>query len=190
MASLIEENVNEIASLESLDNGKPFNNSYYQTLESANFLRYFAGCADKIHGITIPSGTLSKCFNYICKSNIYINFIYHVHFTDGKEFALTRKEPVGVVGAIIPWNYPIVLLNFKLGMALATGCTIVVKPAEQTPLTALYVASLVKEAGFPPGVVNVLPGYGPSAGAAISSHADIDKVSFTGSSVVRKYSND
>ncbi|XP_001603449.1 retinal dehydrogenase 1 isoform X1 [Nasonia vitripennis] len=160
LAQLIEDHVNEIASLESLDNGKPFNNSYYQTLESTNVLRYFAGCADKIHGLTIPS--------------------------DGKEFALTRKEPVGVVGAIIPWNYPIILLSFKLGMALAAGCTVVVKPAEQTPLTALYVASLVKEAGFPPGVVNVLPGYGPSTGAAISSHPDIDKVSFTGSSVVGK----
>jgi aldehyde dehydrogenase (NAD+) len=160
LADLVEENVNEIASLESLDNGKPFGDSYGQTLSSANFLRYFAGCADKIHGKTIPA--------------------------DGNDFALTRKEPIGVVGAIIPWNYPIILLNFKLGMALAAGCTLVVKPAEQTPLTALYMAHLVKEAGFPPGVVNVLPGYGPTAGAAIAEHLDIDKVSFTGSSVVGK----
>ncbi|XP_058792224.1 aldehyde dehydrogenase 1A1-like [Phymastichus coffea] len=160
LADLVEENVNEIASLESLDNGKPFINSYYQTLDAANFLRYYAGCADKIHGKTIPS--------------------------DGKEFTLTRKEPVGVVGVIIPWNYPIILLSFKLGMALASGCTVIVKPAEQTPLTALYVASLVKEVGFPAGVVNFLSGFGPTAGAAISSHSNIDKVSFTGSTSVGK----
>lgn len=98
---------------------------------------------------------------------------------------MTRKEPVGVVGAIIPWNYPMILLSFKLGAALASGCTIVIKPAELTPLTALYVASLIKEAGFPPGVVNFVPGYGQPTGAAISNHPDIDKVTFTGSSLVR-----
>ncbi|KAJ8674126.1 hypothetical protein QAD02_005388 [Eretmocerus hayati] len=160
IADLMEENVNEIASLESLDNGKPFIQSYMQTLDSVNFLRYFAGCADKIHGETVPC--------------------------NGNNFALTRKEPVGVVGAIIPWNYPIILLSFKLGMALATGCTVVIKPAEQTPLTALYVAHLVKQAGAPAGVVNVLPGYGPTAGAALSNHHHVDKISFTGSSVVGK----
>ncbi|KAL7297141.1 hypothetical protein TKK_0009560 [Trichogramma kaykai] len=160
LAELIEENVNEIASLESLDNGKPFDNSYVQTLDAVKFVRYYAGAADKIHGKTIP--------------------------TDGKEFVLTRKEPLGVVGIIIPWNYPVVLLSFKLAMGLAAGCTLVIKPAEQTPLTALYVAHLTKEAGFPAGVVNILPGYGPTTGAAISSHLDIDGVSFTGSTIVGK----
>ncbi|XP_014219209.1 retinal dehydrogenase 1-like [Copidosoma floridanum] len=160
LGDLMEEHVNEIASLESLDNGKPFGDSYGQVLEGVGFLRYFAGCADKVHGKTIPA--------------------------DGKVFALSRKEPVGVVGAIIPWNYPVLLLSLKISTAMAAGCTLIVKPAEQTPLTALYVASLVKEAGFPPGVLNVLPGYGPTAGAAISNHLGIDKVSFTGSTVVGK----
>ena len=98
---------------------------------------------------------------------------------------MTRKEPVGVVGAIIPWNYPMVLLCLKLGQALAAGCTLVVKPSELTSLTALYVANLIKEAGFPPGVVNFVPGYGKTAGAAIAEHPDVNKVSFTGSTEVK-----
>lgn len=176
--------MNEIASLESLDNGKPFGNSYEQTLGASKFLHYFAGCADKIHGKTIPTGM--QC-NY--KSRLAINKTsYELSIfsllVDGKEFCLTRKEPVGVVGVIIPWNYPMILLSFKLGMALASGCTVIIKPAEQTPLTALYVASLVKEVGFPAGVVNFLPGYGPTAGAAIAEHPDINKVGFTGSTSV------
>lgn len=97
---------------------------------------------------------------------------------------MTRKEPVGVVGQIIPWNYPALMLSWKWGPALAAGCTIVLKPAEQTPLTALHIASLVKEAGFPAGVINVVPGYGPTAGAAIAEHQDIAKVAFTGSTEV------
>jgi len=97
---------------------------------------------------------------------------------------ITRKEPVGVVGSIIPWNYPILMATWKLGAALATGCCIILKPAEQTPLTALYMGALFKEAGFPAGVVNIVPGLGPQAGAAISSHMDIDKVAFTGSTEV------
>ena len=108
---------------------------------------------------------------------------------DGNNFALTKKEPVGVVGQIIPWNYPIMMASWKLGPALATGCTIILKPAEQTPLSVLYVASLVKEAGFPPGVLNVIPGFGPTAGAAIAEHPDVNKVAFTGSTVVRINSN-
>lgn len=97
---------------------------------------------------------------------------------------MTKLEPVGVVGQIIPWNYPILMLSWKWGPALAAGCTTILKPAEQTPLTALYLAALTKEAGFPKGVINVLPGYGPTAGAAIAKHPDIDKVAFTGSTEV------
>jgi len=97
---------------------------------------------------------------------------------------LTRKEPVGVVGQIIPWNYPFLMLIWKWGPALATGCTLILKPAEQTPLTALYAAALAKEAGFPAGVINVIPGYGPTAGAAIAEHPEIRKVAFTGSTEV------
>jgi aldehyde dehydrogenase (NAD+) len=97
---------------------------------------------------------------------------------------MTRKEPIGVVGQIIPWNYPIMMLAWKWGPALAAGCTIVLKPAEQTPLSALYVAALSKEAGFPPGVINVVNGYGPTAGAAISEHQGVMKVAFTGSTEV------
>lgn len=103
---------------------------------------------------------------------------------DGDFFTLTRKEPVGVVGQIIPWNYPILMLTWKWAPALAAGCTTVLKPAEQTPLTALALAALAKEAGFPSGVINVLPGYGPTAGAALASHPDVNKVAFTGSTEV------
>ena len=98
---------------------------------------------------------------------------------------MTREEPVGVVGQIIPWNYPISMASWKLGPALAAGCTLILKPAEQTPLSALYLASLVKESGFPPGVLNVIPGFGPTAGAAIAEHPEVNKVAFTGSTEVR-----
>merc|ERR1719204_2145609 len=125
---------------------------------SAKCYRYFAGWADKNHGKVIP--------------------------IDGNFMTYTRHEPVGVCGQIIPWNFPLLMQAWKLGPALATGNTVVLKPAEQTPLTALYVASLIEEAGFPPGVVNVVPGYGPTAGAAISEHMDVDKVAFTGSTEV------
>lgn len=97
---------------------------------------------------------------------------------------MTKKEPVGVVGQIIPWNYPVMMLAWKWGPALAAGCTIVLKPAEQTPITALFVAALAKEVGFPPGVINVVPGYGPTAGAAIAEHPHVNKVAFTGSTEV------
>ena len=99
---------------------------------------------------------------------------------------MTLHEPVGVVGQIIPWNFPLLMQAWKLGPALAMGCTVVMKPAEQTPLTALYVCDLIKQAGFPKGVVNVVPGFGPTAGAAISEHPDIQKVAFTGSGEVGK----
>lgn len=122
-------------------------------------LRYHAGWADKIHGKTIPM--------------------------DGEYFVYTRHEPVGVCAQIIPWNFPVLMMAWKLGPALATGNTIVLKPAEQTSLTALYVAHLTKEAGFPEGVINVIPGHGPT-GAALSAHKDVDKVAFTGSTEVGK----
>lgn len=111
-------------------------------------------------------------------------------FQDGGFLSLTLLQPVGVVGQIIPWNYPALMAAMKLGPALAAGCTMVMKPAEQTPLTALYFAALTKEAGFPPGVVNVLPGYGPTAGEAITRHMDIQKVAFTGSTEVNGWIGD
>src|SRR5262245_32401936 len=155
LADLIEENVNELAALESLDNGKPLKDAQTADLPlTIKCYRYYAGWADKIHGKTIP--------------------------VEGDFFCYTRHEPVGVVGQIIPWNFPLLMQAWKWGPALATGCTIVLKPAEQTPLTALRVAALAQEAGYPDGVVNVVPGYGPTAGAAISGHKDIDKVAFTG----------
>ncbi|XP_077997198.1 aldehyde dehydrogenase, mitochondrial-like [Glandiceps talaboti] len=159
LADLIERDREYIASLETLDNGKPFQIAYAADLAlSIKCLRYYAGWADKTHGKTIP--------------------------IDGNYFCYTRHEPVGVCGQIIPWNFPLLMQAWKLGPALATGNTIVMKPAEQTPLSALYVASLIKEAGFPAGVVNLIPGYGPTAGAAIAEHMDVDKVAFTGSTEV------
>ncbi|KAK0099020.1 hypothetical protein PV326_009771 [Microctonus aethiopoides] len=157
-SDLMERDVNYIANLETLDNGKTFSDSVGDVHASVGTLRYYAGWCDKIHGNTIPS--------------------------DGGNFTVTQKEPVGVVGQIIPWNYPVMMLAWKWGPALAAGCTIVLKPAEQTPLTALYLAALSKEAGFPNGVINVVPGYGPTAGAALSQHPDIRKVAFTGSTEI------
>ncbi len=162
LADLIEEHGEELAQLEALDNGKPYqvalDDDIAATVEN---YRYYAGWATKIIGQTIPI------------SKDYLNY--------------TRHEPVGVVGQIIPWNFPLVMSSWKMGAALATGCTIVLKPAEQTPLSLLYTAKLFKEAGFPNGVVNFVPGFGPEAGAAIVNHHDIDKVAFTGSTVTGKY---
>lgn len=158
LADLMERDRAYLASLETLDNGKPYTASYGIDLPySINTLRYFAGWADKNHGKVISM--------------------------DGAFMAYTRHEPVGVCGQIIPWNFPLLMMAWKIGPALATGNTVILKPAEQTPLTALYVAQLTKEAGFPPGVVNVVPGFG-KAGAAIVAHNDIDKVAFTGSTEV------
>lgn len=160
LADLMERDRNYLASLETLDNGKPFAMSYNVDLPMAiKNLRYFAGYSDKNHGKTIPM--------------------------DGEFFVYTRHEPVGVCGQIIPWNFPILMAAWKLGPALATGNTIILKPAEQTSLTALYMAQLTKEAGFPEGVINVVPGFG-KAGAAIANHPNIDKVAFTGSTEVGK----
>src|SRR5437588_3915136 len=155
LADLIEQHREELAALESLDNGKPYVDSMAADLPlTIKCYRYYAGWADKIQGKTIP--------------------------VEGSYFCYTRHEPVGVVGQIIPWNFPLLMQAWKWGPALATGCTVVLKPAEQTPLTALRVAKLAQEAGFPDGVVNVVPGYGPTAGAALSGHMDVDKVAFTG----------
>ncbi|XP_037813906.1 aldehyde dehydrogenase, mitochondrial [Lucilia sericata] len=160
LADLLERDRVYMASLETLDNGKPYAMSFNVDLPMAiKNLRYFAGWADKNHGKTIPM--------------------------DGDFMAYTRHEPVGVCAQIIPWNFPILMMAWKLGPALATGNCIVLKPAEQTSLTALYFAQLVKEAGFPEGVVNVLPGFGDT-GAALSNHLDVDKVAFTGSTEVGK----
>jgi aldehyde dehydrogenase (NAD+) len=159
LADLIERDRALLASLETLDNGKPYAVAYAADLELViRCLRYYAGWADKNEGKTIP--------------------------VRGDFFTYTRHEPVGVCGQIIPWNFPLLMQAWKLGPALATGNCIVMKLAEQTPLTGLHIAQLIKEAGFPPGVVNVIPGYGPTAGAAISSHMDVDKVAFTGSTEV------
>ena len=161
LADLIDENKEELAQLEALDNGKP----YKQALEddiagTVDHFRYYAGWATKILGQTIPI------------SPEYLNYTSH--------------EPIGVVGQIIPWNFPLLMAAWKLGAALATGCTIVLKPAEQTPLSLLYTAQLFKEAGFPDGVVNFVPGFGGGAGEAIVNHPDINKVAFTGSTVIGK----
>lgn len=159
LADLVEKNADELARLESLDNGKPV--SIARNVDVAKTIacyRYFGGWADKVQGKTIP--------------------------IDGNFFCYTRHEPVGVVGQIIPWNYPMLMQAWKLAPALATGNTVVLKPAEQTPLTALRIGELILEAGFPEGVVNLAPGFGPTAGAAIASHMDIDKVAFTGSTEV------
>lgn len=158
LADLMERDALYLGSLETLDCGKPFDKAYDEVAFSADCIRYYAGWADKIHGKTIP--------------------------VNGDYFSFTRHEPIGVCGQIIPWNYPVPMFSWKIAPALATGNVIVVKPAEQTPLTALYCAQLMKEAGFPKGVVNVIPGYGPTAGAAISSHMDVGKVAFTGSTEV------
>jgi len=161
LADLIERDANYLASLETLDNGKPFTASFHADVAlSLKTYRYYAGWADKNHGKVIP--------------------------VDGNYFTYTRHEPVGVCGQIIPWNFPLLMQAWKLAPALATGNTIVMKLAEQTPLTGLYVANLIKEAGFPAGVVNIIPGYGPTAGGAIASHPRVDKVAFTGSTGVGK----
>ncbi|MCO6457076.1 MAG: aldehyde dehydrogenase family protein [Pirellulaceae bacterium] len=155
LADLIEEEIDELAALESWDNGKPIRDARHVDLPLVvDCLRYYAGYADKIHGQTIP--------------------------VRGNYFSYTRREPVGVVGQIIPWNFPMLMVAWKWGPALAAGCTIVMKPAEQTPLTCLRMARLAQKAGIPDGVINVVPGYGPTAGAAVVRHPGIDKVAFTG----------
>ena len=159
LADLVEENIDEIARIETLQNGKPyFESRQIDVPELIAVLRYYGGWADKIHGETIPAA--GPLFNY------------------------TRREPLGVVGAIVPWNFPLLLAVWKIAPALACGNTVVLKPAEETPLTALKLAELASQAGFPAGVLNVVPGYGPTAGAALVRHPDVDKIAFTGSTEV------
>ena len=167
LAELLETHAAELAELETIDNGKPLIISQRVDVPSAvDFLRYCAGWATKIEGTTVEPSLPG--------------------FRKNEFFAYTRREPVGVVGAIIPWNFPLLMAVWKVGPALATGCSIVLKPAEDTPLTALRLAELALEAGFPPGALNVVTGDGPTAGAALAAHTGIDKVAFTGSTAVGK----
>ncbi|EPQ61365.1 aldehyde dehydrogenase [Gloeophyllum trabeum ATCC 11539] len=159
LADLMEEHADELAALEALDNGKTFGwakNS--DVVASVGCIRYYSGWADKHSGKVIE--------------------------TDENKLAYTRNEPIGVVGQIIPWNFPLMMLSWKLGPALATGCTIVLKPSEFTPLTALRMCELIQKAGFPPGVVNIVNGLGTTVGQAIAEHPKIEKVAFTGSTLV------
>jgi acyl-CoA reductase-like NAD-dependent aldehyde dehydrogenase len=161
LATLIDENRRELAMLDTLDKGKPIRESFNVDVPQATeVIAYYAGWADKITGDTIP--------------------------VNGPFFNYTRREPVGVIGQIIPWNFPLLMVAWKLGPALACGNTVVLKPAEQTPLSALRVGELIQEAGFPDGVVNIVPGFGPTAGGALVSHPGVDKIAFTGSTEVGK----
>ncbi|KAK4453050.1 aldehyde dehydrogenase domain-containing protein [Podospora aff. communis PSN243] len=158
LAELVEKNLELLAAVESLDNGKSITLAKGDVGAVAACIRYYAGWADKIEGSTVDIAP--DMFHYI------------------------KKEPIGVCGQIIPWNFPLLMLAWKIGPALATGNTIVMKTAEQTPLSALVFAQFVKEAGFPPGVLNIISGFGKTAGAALSAHMDVDKIAFTGSTIV------
>jgi phenylacetaldehyde dehydrogenase len=163
LADLLEANTEEFATLESLDNGKPLAVARVADVPLAvDLFRYMAGWATKTLGNTIPFGPPNRYFAY------------------------TLRQPVGVAGQIIPWNFPLLMAAWKLGPALATGCTVVLKPAEQTPLSALRLGELFVEAGFPDGVVNIVTGYGETAGAALAAHPGVDKIAFTGSTEVGK----
>src|SRR6202042_1531615 len=165
LGDLLKKHREEFAQLESLDKGKPLKIARVADLPLAiDHFRYYAGWATKIEGNTLPMGLAKQ----------------------GAFHAYTLREPVGVVGQIIPWNFPLLMAAWKLAPALTTGCTVVLKPAEQTPLTALRLGELIMEAGFPEGVVNIVPGYGETAGAALAAHPDVDKIAFTGSTEVGK----
>ncbi|KAF7717768.1 Aldehyde dehydrogenase [Penicillium ucsense] len=158
LADLFERDIETLAAIEALDNGKAITMAKGDIAAASGCLRYYGGWADKITGQTIDTNT--------------------------ETLSYTRHEPVGVCGQIIPWNFPILMWAWKIGPAIATGNTVIIKTAEQTPLSGLYACKLIVEAGFPPGVINVISGFGRTAGAAISSHMDIDKVAFTGSTLV------
>lgn len=161
LADLIERDMVYLTSLECANNGKIFKSALEVDLPTAVAgLRFYAGAADKVSGHVLPS--------------------------DGKCFAYERYEPVGIVGAIVPWNYPIEITCIKIGPAIAMGNAIIIKPAEQTPLSALYLAALAKEAGFPPGVIQVIPGFGPTTGQPLVEHPDVNLITFTGSTEVGK----
>jgi aldehyde dehydrogenase (NAD+) len=158
LADLIEQHIDDLAALETLDNGKPIREARNGDLPLViDTLRYYAGWADKIQGEVIP--------------------------VRGGNFCYTRREPVGVVGQIIPWNFPMLMAAWKWGPAIAAGCTIIMKPAEQTPLSCLRMGELALEAGIPPGVINILTGFGET-GAALVKHPGVDKIAFTGSTEV------
>jgi aldehyde dehydrogenase (NAD+) len=158
LADFLERDIEKVAAIEALDNGKSITVAKGDVAASASCFRYYGGWADKIYGQTID--------------------------TDSGSLTYTRHEPVGVCGQIIPWNFPLLMFAWKIGPAIATGNTVVLKTAEQTPLSALYVATLINEAGFLPGVINIISGFGRTAGSAIATHMDIDKVAFTGSTPV------
>jgi phenylacetaldehyde dehydrogenase len=163
LGDLLEQHADEFAELEALDNGKPVTNARRDDVQgSINMFRYMAGWSTRLNGETIQVSSPGN---------------WHVY---------TLREPVGVVGQIIPWNFPLMMAAWKLAPALAAGCTIVLKPAEQTPLSALRFGELIQEAGFPDGVVNIVTGFGETAGAALADHPDVDKVAFTGSTEVGK----
>ncbi|MFN8484166.1 MAG: aldehyde dehydrogenase family protein [Anaerolineae bacterium] len=159
IADLMDANREELAQLETLNNGRSIRVSRSDVPFSAEWFRYYGGWPTKLQGDTIPVSIPNR-------------------------LTYTLREPVGVVGLIIPWNFPLMMAAWKLAPALAAGCTVILKPAEQTPLSALRLGELFLEAGFPPGVVNVCPGYGDTAGAALTAHPDVDKVAFTGSTEV------
>lgn len=161
LGNLVDDHAETLATIETWDNGKPYQAALSQDLaEVSNTLRYYGGFADKVFGQVIETGPA--------------------------KFAYTVREPVGVCGQIIPWNYPLLMAAWKIGPALACGNAVVIKAAEQTPLSILYFANLVKEAGFPPGTVNILNGYGKDCGVAIASHPGIDKIAFTGSTATAR----
>ncbi len=164
LADLIDENAEDLAQIESIDNGKPVGVALAADIPlSSDIFRYMAGWATKVAGKTFPIS---------------------VPYTPGAEYlAFTKKEPVGVVGQIIPWNFPLLMAAWKLSPALAAGCTVILKPAEQTPLSALKLAELINKAGFPAGVINIITGFG-DAGAHLAKHPGVDKVAFTGSTEV------
>jgi aldehyde dehydrogenase (NAD+) len=159
LADLVEKHFDELSALDTVDMGAPLSRTRLYRGRAIGMLRYYAGQATALHGETIENSLPGEIFSY------------------------TLKEPVGVVGAIIPWNGPLTATIWKIGPAIATGCTVVLKPAEEAPLTSLRLAELCMEAGIPAGVVNVVPGYGETAGAALASHPDVDKVAFTGSHI-------
>ncbi len=159
---LVRENVLELALLETLDVGKPIGDSVKVDIRMcADNLQWFAECVDKVYGELAPVGP--------------------------DAIAMITREPVGVVGAVVPWNYPAIITSWKIGAGLAAGNSVVLKPAEQSPLSALLLAELASRAGLPDGVLNVVPGYGPTAGAALGRHNDVDKIAFTGSGEVGRY---
>ncbi|KAJ6256726.1 Omega-crystallin [Drechslerella dactyloides] len=161
LAELVERDAKILATIDALDNGKPYTVALGEDVaECINVFRHYGGWADKVYGRTID--------------------------TSPRKFAYVRQEPIGVCAQIIPWNYPLLMAAWKLGPALATGNVVVMKSAEQTPLSVLYLANLINEAGFPPGVVNILSGYGRTAGAALVQHLSVDKVAFTGSTFTGK----